>query len=1002
MLLGILALTLGMLACATEARDGRAGVVVMGNSPSRHRLSADSLHAAPDLAAPGERAYRFALRNDSSSGDLVFSAFTDDDSFVRLYALKGGFRTEIAVLSRLLPRDRRSMPDLRLSTPVFVSPGSTAEFLITVSSRSPAPQLGVGMERPTFDLWPRDLFVQWSATQRLLYGLYYGAILLMGIYNLFLFFSLRDQSYLWYSLIILVYSLCLSVWDGVAALYLVPGSLSFSTPTALGVLDDLTIIFAFAFTRSFLGLRKIAPRLDRVILIMTVLQAALLPLQAVARLQSFLSIVSITLFLMFVLIVSAIVVSLRNGFRPARYFALGVAGPLVVTVFVASAYFRIGLDIPLYMVGFYISWIVMALLFSLALADRITFLSAERERADRLNLAMTDFFVNISHEIRTPLTLISNYLDEYERGAPPSENLTVIRKNVDKLVRDVTQFFDVQRMSRGIEVYGKGTSDLAEIVRSRVQLLQPTARKAGIGITVCAEGSLAVQAPPAAVERILDNLADNGIKYNRPGGNLRIEARRIAGAAELVVSDTGIGIPATEQEKIFLPYYRVSRPKLNAQGIGMGLALVKRTVTSLGGSISIHSLPEKGTTFAVRFPLAVQKEVAVARGNGTGRTAQVAPAEAPAPSVDREGAAAAVSRPDGGPEVLVVEDDPDLRTLLCARISETFPVRAAANGIEALACLESIDQCCGIISDLMMDGMDGNEFFRRVRSDARLARVPFIFITAMTDPQERLHRLADGAADYVVKPFLIDELALKLFNLVRRSEEEKQARLLEKRRTFEAFLGGLAHAIRNPLSAITGPVANLKKILEAGNAGFDHQRVSTWLRYAEEGAARIVKILSDAEMVLSRPVLKMRPLDVQELARSLESFGARLGITVSSTVATGTCVMGDASAARRILENLLSSAAAALRGAGCVQIAAQRDPGSGSLRAARIILSYAGRPPDAETLARMFEPFFTPRPGDSAIGLYAARELANSMGWEVGAAAPSGEMPGFAVTAPLC
>ena len=1009
MILVVLAMTLGALACATEARDGKTGIVVMGNSPSRHRLSADALHPAPDLALPGERAYRFTVRNDSLSGDFVFSAFTDDDSFIRLYALKGGFRTGIAEMSRLLPRNRRSMQDLRLSAPVVVSPGSTSEFLVIVSAGSPGAQRGVGMERPTFDVWPRDLFEQWGGTQRLLYGLYYGAIILMGIYNLFLFFSLRDQSYLWYSLIILVYSLCLTVWDGIATLYLVPGSLSFSTPTALGVLDDLTIIFAFAFTRSFLGLKKLAPRLDRVILIMTGIQAALLPLQAAVRLPGFLSIVSVTLFIMFMLIVSAIVVSLRNGFRPARYFALGVAGPLVVTVFVASAYFRVGLDIPLYMVGFYISWIVMALLFSLALADRITFLSGERERATRLNLAMTDFFVNISHEIRTPLTLISNYLDEYQRGAPQSESLAVIRKNVDKLVRDVTQFFDVQRMSRGIEVYGKGTSDLAEIVRSRVLLLQPTARKAGIQIILCAEGSLAVRAPAAAVERILDNLADNGIKYNAPGGTLRIEARRAAGAAELLVCDTGIGIPATEQEKIFLPYYRVSRPKLNAQGIGMGLALVKRTVTSLGGSISMDSQPERGTTFVVRFPLAGQRDaittpapVAVAAAAPVAVATPVAAAESPAAaSTEVGGAKSAGSQADGRPMVLVVEDDPDLRALLCSRVSETFPVRAAANGREALACLEGAGPCCGIISDLMMDGMDGNELFRRVRADARLARVPFIFITAMTDPRERLSRLADGAADYVVKPFLIDELALKLFNMVRRAEEEKDARTLEKRRAFEAFLAGLAHAIRNPLSAVTGPVANLKRLLEEGGADFDHARAATWLRYAEEGAARIVKILSDAEMLLCRPVLTVRPLDVQELASHLESFGGKLGATVISRVEPGTRVLGDARAARRILENLVSSASASLGNGGCVEIAVETELPAASQPRARITACYAGRQPDGEALARMFEPFFTSHPGESAIGLYTARELADAMGWEIGVAAPSCGTTGFAVTAPL-
>ncbi len=665
------------------------------------------------------------------------------------------------------------------------------------------------------------------------------------------------------------------------------------------------------------------------------------------------------------------------------------------------------------MVGFYISWMAMALLFSLALADRITFLSAERERANKLSLAMTDFFVNVSHEIRTPLTLISNYLDEYERGAAPSASLAVLRKSVDKLLRDVTQFFDTQRLARGIEVYGQGTTDLAEMVRSRTLLLGPTARKAGIGITVRAEGALPVRAAPAAVERILDNLADNGIKYNAPGGSLRIEVRQAAGAAELVVRDTGIGIPYHEQEKIFLPYYRVSRPKLNAQGIGMGLALVKSTVTSLGGSISMESVPEKGTTFVVRFPLAARTDAAHAREGpaaragkaGTGNLPQGAGADTqeppPAGAGASAGGAAASAEPwkEGSPAVLVVEDDPDLRALLCSRISQTFPVRAAANGIEALARLEELDQCCGIISDLMMDGMDGGELFRRVRADARFAHVPFIFISAMTDPQERLLRLADGAADYVVKPFLIDELALKLFNLVRRAEEEKHARMLERRRAFESFLGGLAHAIRNPLSAVTGPVANLRKLMEGSGPGFDHQRADTWLRYAEEGAARIEKTLGDAELVLSRPVMKMRPLDLWELAHSLEGPRDSGAIMVASSVSPGTRVMGDDRAARRILDNLVSSAAALMSGTGRIEISVRAALGG---PVARILVRYNGPPPDGESAQRMFEPFFSSRPGESAIGLYAAKELAAGMGWDIGVAPAADGMTGFSVTAPLC
>ncbi|MGA2612000.1 MAG: 7TM diverse intracellular signaling domain-containing protein [Spirochaetia bacterium] len=997
LLQGLCALALISPFSALGAQERDPGVVVLGNSPVRHRLSDENLRFSPELALPGERAFRFSVRNESHDSDFIFSVFTDDDSYVTLYELNGQGRREIAVLSRLIPRDLRPMRDLRLSTPLSVPAGAGREYLVAITGAPSPPGVSVGMEKPNFDLWPRELFDDWRATQRLLYGLYYGGILLMGIYNLFLFFSLRDWSYLWYSLIILVFSLALALWDGVAGLYLLPGWASISTPFTFGLLDDLTIIFAYSFTRNFLGLKKTAPRLDRAIFLMTLVQAIFFPVQVIARLPSFLAIISVTLFILFGFMVSAIVVSLKQGFRPARYFAIGVAGPLVVVFLVASAYFRLAANIPLSMVGFYFSFAAMALLFSLALGDRISFLSTERERANRLNLAMTDFFVNISHEIRTPLTLISNYLDEYARTVEPSESLKVIRKSVDKLVRDVTQFFDVQRLSRGIEVYGGGPADLSEIVRSRTLLLEPTARRAGIGITIVVEDNLVVHAAPAAVERVLDNLADNGIKYNRPGGGLRIEARRAAGVAELVVSDTGIGIAPVEQEKVFLPYYRVSQPKLNAQGIGMGLALVKSTVASLGGSISIDSVPDKGTSLVVRFPLETLKAAA-----GPVWRRRTAPVETvSAQRIDATPVLPEAAREIDGPAILVVEDDPDLRSLLCSRISETFPVRAAANGIEAMSCLEGMGDCRGIVSDLMMDGMDGNELFRRVRADTRFARAPFIFITAMSDPQERLLRLADGAADYVVKPFLIDELALKLYNLIRRSEEEKRLRELDRTRAFEAFLGGLAHAIRNPLSAVTGPVTNLRKLLEGRGFGQD-DRIVTYLRYAEEGAARIERTLVDAELVLSRPELKRSPLDVLLLAHALGRSSVPSGVDVIVRVEPGTKVLGDARAAQRVLENLVSSAAAALGEKGQVEVAARPAHATASRPATEITVSYAGPSPEAVTIDRMFEPFFASQPGQSAIGLYAAKELAMSMGWELAAASTTDGRAGFKIRAPSC
>jgi signal transduction histidine kinase len=185
-----------------------------------------------------------------------------------------------------------------------------------------------------------------------------------------------------------------------------------------------------------------------------------------------------------------------------------------------------------------------------------------------------------------------------------------------------------------------------------------------------------------------------------------------------------------------------------------------------------------------------------------------------------------------------------------------------------------------------------------------------------------------------------------------------------------------------------------------------------------------VRTLADAQLVLTRPVLKKRPLEVLALARSVESHGAA-EVVVRAT--PGLKVMGDANAAQRILENLVASAAAvqaaasdgavavgaaaqgaAAQGAAAkvrtaqVEIDAELVRGGSGLPVAAITVSYAGTAPDEGTAARMFEPFFFARPGASGIGLYAAKVLAISMGWDVSVASAENGRTGFAVTAPLC
>jgi len=254
----------------------------------------------------------------------------------------------------------------------------------------------------------------------------------------------------------------------------------------------------------------------------------------------------------------------------------------------------------------------------------------------------------------------------------------------------------------------------------------------------------------------------NALKFTPSGGKVWVTlAERDDGVFEIVVKDTGPGIPKNALPRIFDRFEQVDRiVGSDSFGSGIGLALAKELAELHGGILLVESEEGFGSAFIVRLKLAVAETGAVASSielldpPGYDDGADVVEEGTPVPASTETGST-----------VLVVDDNPEIRSLVVDLLGSSFNIVEASDGDEglraALACEPEL-----VVTDLMMPGLDGIGLCRRIRSEARLKHVAIILLTARADDESTLEGLAAGADDYIVKPFHAATLRAKALNLI--------------------------------------------------------------------------------------------------------------------------------------------------------------------------------------------------------------------------------------------
>jgi PAS domain S-box-containing protein len=411
----------------------------------------------------------------------------------------------------------------------------------------------------------------------------------------------------------------------------------------------------------------------------------------------------------------------------------------------------------------------------------------ERKRAEalaELDRAKTAFFSNVSHEFRTPLTLMLGPTEDALASPEKSlhgPELETVHRNELRLLKLVNTLLDFSRLEAGRIKASYRATDLSAFTGELASVFRSAIERAGLTYMVeCASLPQPVYVDHEMWEKIVLNLLSNALKSTFEGA-IAVRLVDHGDHAELMVRDTGTGIPEEEIPRLFERFRRIENARRRThEGSGIGLALVHELVNMHGGKISVQSRPGAGTTFTVSIPYGTthlpQEQIVSAEAAGRSATSREAflqealswlPGQKDS-SVEYTGltdfsspSALAKTSPTEQATVLLADDNRDMREYVQRLLSSRFRVITAENGRDALekARVHAPEL---VLSDVMMPEMDGFQLVAALRQSQETSSIPVVLLSARAGEESRIEGMQSGADDYLVKPFTARELLTRV------------------------------------------------------------------------------------------------------------------------------------------------------------------------------------------------------------------------------------------------
>jgi ligand-binding sensor domain-containing protein/signal transduction histidine kinase/DNA-binding response OmpR family regulator len=396
-----------------------------------------------------------------------------------------------------------------------------------------------------------------------------------------------------------------------------------------------------------------------------------------------------------------------------------------------------------------------ALLF---LVMRYLFVQERLKQERSLHKAKLDFFMNISHEIRTQLTLIVGPVEKMllrHRDEEDRQQLQYVKKNSESLLHLVRELMDFRKAESGNLSLQLMESDIFTFATEIFQRFEPMASERGIRTTVVSPaGVVLISFDPGQMEKVIVNLVSNAYKFTPDGGWIELKLEEKWSSIEIMVIDNGKGIAAANLPRLFTNYFQESNDGVRNNGYGIGLSLSKSIVRLHNGQLTVESKPGVRTCFTVILPK-----------QGPGATIQVQP-QLFSPLEPAQLSFVSNNATDRKRDsILLVEDNPELRSFLQSALDDQYHVLHAPDGLEGWeVAIEELPDL--IISDVLMPRMDGFTLCGKLKADPRTSHIPTILLSAKSTTADHISGLETGADIYLAKPFSIQVLKLSLRNLL--------------------------------------------------------------------------------------------------------------------------------------------------------------------------------------------------------------------------------------------
>lgn len=427
--------------------------------------------------------------------------------------------------------------------------------------------------------------------------------------------------------------------------------------------------------------------------------------------------------------------------------------------------------------------IILFLLIGIMVYIYRTILMKRRIEEDA-NKAKLQFFTNISHELRTPLTLIAdpvNYIIHDDNlNSQQRSMLQIVQRNVLVLTQLVSEILDFRKVQNGKMELRLSDFNLAESMKQWIKLFSVSAQKKHIAISMDAPDTIMLRADQDKIERICYNLLSNALKYTSEGGEITLTAKEEGGRVMISVADNGCGISSDELPYIFDRFYQA---KNAGRGTGIGLAIVKAFTELHHGEVSATSIEGKGSTFTIHIPVRQKGEVTNQPTEKIEQLVEPSSAEE-VPNQARHIDELIQPYQTDKPEVLIIDDNIDIRTYLRSVLSEKYNVSEAADGKAGLELARKIVPDI-VLSDIMMPVMDGLAFCQQLKTDKAISHIPVILLTARSLDEQRAEGYEHGADAYLSKPFSLRLLFSRIDNLIQ--SRKKLSKLFSNSDENDAF-----------------------------------------------------------------------------------------------------------------------------------------------------------------------------------------------------------------------